>query len=282
MPLLKVQLKLKWILLVHDLYPWNLFRSKSSIVNLIKIPAERCFTKIYNSCCQIVVIGRDMREILSSFTNSPIEVVQNWVCSDDIKVIERSKSCILNRLGWGSDDIVFQFFGNMGRLQDIDNLLMAIKNVTSPSAKFLFIGDGVKSYKVQEFLNEENPPNVKYLGSLEMSQNNEGLAACDISIVSLAAGMYGLGVPSKFYFSLAAGKSILAVMDAGSEVSRSVKEHNIGWCCNASDPVLLAQKIDWICNEGMALKKDSHQEIFRRNYDAKILLSKMLSIVNNV
>ena len=29
MPLLKVQLKLKWILLVHDLYPWNLFHTKS-------------------------------------------------------------------------------------------------------------------------------------------------------------------------------------------------------------------------------------------------------------
>jgi glycosyltransferase involved in cell wall biosynthesis len=282
MPLLKVQLKLKWILLVHDLYPWNLFHTKSSVVNLMKIPTERLFTKIYNSCSQIVVIGRDMREVLSSFTNSPVEVVQNWVCSDDVRVIERSKSSILNSLGWGTDDIVFQFFGNMGTLQDIDNLLMAIKSVRSSRAKFLFIGDGAKSYKILDFLNEENPSNVKYLGALNMAQNDEGLAACDVSLVSLASGMYGLGVPSKFYFSLAAGKSILAVMDADSEISRSVKEHDVGWCCEAGDPISLARQIDKICDGGTDYCKGNQHEVFTHNYDAKILLPKMLSIVKKL
>jgi glycosyltransferase involved in cell wall biosynthesis len=282
MPLLKTKLNLKWVLLVHDLYPWNLFHAKSSVFNLIKMPIEYLFTKIYNSCSQIIVIGRDMREILSSYTNSPVEVIQNWVCSDDVKMIERSKSSILNSLGWGPNDIVFQFFGNMGRLQDIDNVLMAIKNVQSPNAKFIFIGNGAKSYKVLDFLNKENPSNVKYLGALEMAQNSEGLAACDVSIVSLASGMYGLGVPSKFYFSLAAGKSILAVMDAGSEISRSVKEHNLGWCCESGDPASLASQIDKICDQGAEFCKGNHREVFTHNYDSKILLPKILNILNHL
>ena len=128
----------------------------------------------------------------------------------------------------------------------------------------------------------ENPSNVKYLGALDMAQNNEGLAACDVSIVSLVPGMYGLGVPSKFYFSLAAGKDVLAVMDRGSEVSRSVEEHDLGWSCQADDPVSLARQIDKICDEHSKISNRKNHEIFLNNYDSKILLPKMISIVNNL
>ncbi len=41
--------------------------------------------------------------------------------------------------------------------------------------------------------------------------------------------MYGLGVPSKTYNLLTAGKPILFIGDPDSEISLMVKEYGIGW-----------------------------------------------------
>ncbi|MCP5877696.1 hypothetical protein NL390_35070, partial [Klebsiella pneumoniae] len=71
--------------------------------------------------------------------------------------------------------------------------------------------------------------------------------SCDIAIVTLAEGMLGLGVPSKAYFTMAADRPILAIMEEDAEVANMVKEHSIGWVCEPNDPVRLASLIDEIC-----------------------------------
>lgn len=50
----------------------------------------------------------------------------------------------------------------------------------------------------------------------DRSQQNDFLNACDIGIVTLNDGMYGLGVPSKSYNIWAAGKPILYIGDDNS------------------------------------------------------------------
>ena len=52
--------------------------------------------------------------------------------------------------------------------------------------------------------------------------------ACNIAIVSLSKGMKGLGVPSKIYNNLAAGKPILYIGEENSEIAMMIKEDNIG------------------------------------------------------
>ena len=42
-------------------------------------------------------------------------------------------------------------------------------------------------------------------------------------------GMYGLGVPSKFYNIISSGRPVLYVGDKGSEIYEIIKEFDIGW-----------------------------------------------------
>ena len=58
---------------------------------------------------------------------------------------------------------------------------------------------------------------------------------CDIGIVSLSKGMFGLGVPSKSYQLLSSGKPILFIGEPDSEISDLVVENNIGWSLNISN-----------------------------------------------
>ena len=77
---------------------------------------------------------------------------------------------------------------------------------------------------------------------------NELLNACDVGIVTLSDGMYGLGVPSKSYNIMASGKPILIIADENSEISRCVKEYGIGWVVPPDNPILLKKVFDLAYN----------------------------------
>ena len=44
-------------------------------------------------------------------------VIQNWIDENDIEVEEKSSNEILKKLNWENESPIFQFFGNIGRVQ---------------------------------------------------------------------------------------------------------------------------------------------------------------------
>ena len=282
LPILKRFKRLKWVLLVHDLYPFNLLVSQNITNGFLRHSLEFIFKKIYDSADQIIVIGRDMKTKLTQFTNTDIDVIQNWVSVDDVEAIKRENSAILKSLNWNTQFTVFQYFGNMGRLQDIENILAAIRLVEAENARFIFIGKGSHSHLVINYINEHSPTNLIHFGTLDMLEKSQGLAACDVTMVSLGKDMLGLGVPSKSYFSLAAGKPILAIMDFESEISMAVTEHNLGWCCEPGNPESLASIIDEICLNNVGNNFTNPRDKFIKCYNDKILLPKFQSVINRL
>lgn len=283
LPILKRALKFQWVLLVHDVYPENLVPagvlSKNSLGFCL---LKRCFDSVYASADRLIVIGRDMQEVFIQKlgSNERLRFIPNWASLDEIIPISRNESSVIKQQGW-SDKIVFQFFGNIGRLQGIPALLEAIGAVTSQKAAFLFIGDGAHRYMIEEFIAKTSAKNVAWVGSLPMEKKNEGLAACDIALVTLQKGMAGLGVPSKAYFSMAADKPLLAVMEPHAEIVRLINEHGIGWHCNPGDAVSLARLIDNIC----ALERDdelvqaSPRSVLQAHYSEQIVLNRFVEVV---
>ena len=82
------------------------------------------------------------------------------------------------------------------------------------------------------------------MGFQERSMQKDFLNACDVAIVTLSDGMYGLGVPSKSYNIMAAGKPILYIGDEKSEIALCIKEYNIGWLVKPNDPYSLKNAIE--------------------------------------
>jgi hypothetical protein len=62
-------------------------------------------------------------------------------------------------------------------------------------------------------------------------------------LVSLQQGRKGIGIPSKTYTFLAAGKPILAVVDKESEIYQMVNESGCGWVSEPGNPVELSTLI---------------------------------------
>ena len=235
--------------LVHDVFPENLVAAGVlSEGNLILRSLSAIYRRVYASFDRAIVIGRDMRELVDGKAGRSLaHTVHNWVNSDDVKPLDRLASGLIEKIGW-KNRVVFQFFGNMGRLQDIDTLLEAMNLSTADNAAFLFAGSGIMRSAVEKSCSGRIDRHA--LPVDHGYSQSEVLSSCDIAIVCLDARMLGLGVPSKAYFSLAAGRPILAVMNEDAEVARLVTEESVGWHVPAGDPVALATMIDRIAADG--------------------------------
>ncbi|ASP09378.1 glycosyltransferase WbuB [Pseudomonas aeruginosa] len=280
-PLLRYALGFKWVLLVHDVFPENLVPAgvlkKDSIAYRL---LRRLFSFIYSSADRLVVIGRDMEALMKEKVNDPRSLVfiSNWACEKEVFPVPREDAPFINIPEWKGKR-VFQFFGNVGRLQGIENILSAIQLVKNEKAAFAFIGDGALVDSVKKHALEDQCARLRYFGRLPLAEKNFGLAACDVALVTLEEGMFGLGVPSKAYFSMAADKPILAVMEKGAEISRIIDETGIGWNCPPNDPVALARLIDEICELDLSSLGGVPRSVLQQNYSEYISLEKFAACV---
>ncbi|MBT8518879.1 glycosyltransferase family 4 protein [Polynucleobacter paneuropaeus] len=241
------------------------------------------FSWAYRSADTLIVIGRDMevlfgqKQIVDQLIYQP-----NWVNKDEITPIGKNQSTVISGLGWESK-FVFQFFGNAGRLQGIDNVLSAIQQVTDPRAAFLFIGEGSEFGAIQEFAKTHPQLPIALIANAGLSSRNEGLAACDVALVCLRAGMQGIGVPSKSYFSLAADRPILGVVDAGSEVAQMIREYEgVGWQCDPGNPSKLAGLIDAICKLDLSVNAGKARVLMEQQYDEALAIAQYIESLKRV
>lgn len=259
----------KWVLLVHDVFPNNLVAAgilKKS--NFFYQFLDGLFSWAYCSADALIVIGRDMESLFKQKQITGELIYRpNWVNKYEITPINRNNSTLLQELGW-VNRVVFQFFGNAGRLQGIQNLLEAIQQVTDSRAAFLFIGEGSEFRLIRNFSESHPQLPIAIISSADISSRNEGLAACDIAIVTLIEGMQGIGVPSKSYFSLAADRPILGVVDDGSELAQMIQESKgVGWHCKPGMPKKLAALIDAICKLDLSLNAGLARKLMEERYE---------------
>ena len=286
MYVLKKFINFKWILLVHDVFPENLVAAKIiSKNNVLYKLLKNLFDRIYASADQVIVIGKDMQNLVHQKTSKEnITIVPNWINENDIFVEKKNNNTLLTELGWQNDsDVIFQFFGNIGRVQGLDVLLQAIETMKEiDNAKFIFIGNGSYVDALERSIKKLNRKNIVYYGELDQSKKSIGLNACDISIVTLAEGMLGLGVPSKAYYTMAADKLIFAIMDKDSEVYQMVNENSIGWTVEPYNIQEIADRLDLAVTEIKTKKLNSPRKVLIDKYSEKSAMEKVLAIIRSV
>ena len=277
LPLAKSLIGFRSVILVHDLYPNNLVAArlmrKSSWSYKI---LDSIFEYIYKLADHVFAIGRDMRDILveKGVQRDKITYMPLWVDDKHIEVLKRDDSDFLHANGI-VDRVVFQFFGNLGRVQGIASLLEAISLTKSQNSAFLFFGDGRELNLVTQFISDHPEKAVFYLGTVELENRSAVLASCDVALVTLSKNMFGLGVPSKAFFSMAADRPILAAVSIGSELELLVAEHKIGWQCEPEDPQAMASLIDSLCENDRHNLVQSPRTVLKEHFSGRESLVSM-------
>lgn len=227
-------------MLVHDVAPENLY-TDIHIPEIVYPMVKRVFNKAYASTDLLISLGRDMSEVLEQkvkdglkgfgaserFEELPrIEVIENW---GDIENIHPTDD-------FEEEKITIQYAGNIGNAQGVGELVDVLHDAKCEQVAFGIWGTGSAENAIKEKVQEYGMENqVSFHGAYFRSEQQKVLNSCDIALVRLVEGMYGLGVPSKTYNILAAGKPILYIGEKGTEIWRMIEENGNGVCFEPQD-----------------------------------------------
>lgn len=247
MPILKVLKQSRYILLVHDVFPENLVAlGQIQETSLGYSCMKRFFDYLYSKTDVNISIGRDMNEVIGNKTKNRVKTyfIPNWSEVDVIFPVDKENTDLYKKSDKVQNKFIFQFAGNLGKLQGIDNLLDSIGMLENQNICFLFIGAGARCSYIKEQTEHNN--NIILMNNIDRSRQNDFLNACDVAIITLTEGMYGLGVPSKSYNIMATGKPILFIGDKNSEIAICIKEYDLGWVVEPNNPIELKNVIEQI------------------------------------
>jgi colanic acid biosynthesis glycosyl transferase WcaI len=174
---------------------------------------------------EVVVVGRCMRERLvrRGVDAGKIEVIPNW--SPVGAVSADVVSAMRHKLGW-ANDFVALYSGNLGLAHDFETLVSAAKLLGGAGVKMVFAGEGPRLEQVRRAT--QGLEHVSFLPPQAKDDLAAFLAAADVHLVTVRAGLEGLVVPSKAYGILAAERPIFYVGAQDSEVARLLSETNAG------------------------------------------------------
>lgn len=250
---LKAKIGFELNILVHDVFPENT-KPAGLKLPLYKV-FKSAFDKAYSRADQLILLGRDMKEVMEQkierFSHKAVcTIIENWADVDGIqpKPFHEGK-------------IILQYAGNIGRVQGLDKVIAQLDD----NVEFHLYGTGA----MEESLKKMKHPKVFFHGPYLRSQQSDVLAACDIAVVTLQDGMYGLGVPSKTYNILASGRPILFLGPTGSEIDLLVREKRIGYC---------EWPKKWEKEELLAMGARA-REVAVNEYSKEVILNKFISAI---
>lgn len=218
-------------ILVHDVFPENLVPAGLLKKDDFKYKfLSKIYNNSYRNADRIIAIGEDMKMLLQQKTYPKIvkiDVIPNWFDNDIFPLHDFNISKYLGIEV--KNKIVIGFAGNLGRLQGVLKFIELLKKSENLNIIFVIFGDGALRLALKEKIINENLINVFYLGPKPRNEQIYFLNACHIGLITLVHGMKGLGVPSKTYNLMAAGKPLFYIGDQYSEIDNYIEKFGCGW-----------------------------------------------------
>jgi colanic acid biosynthesis glycosyl transferase WcaI len=122
---------------------------------------------------------------------------------------------------------VVMYAGNVGWSQSLDLVLAAAAHLADePDVAFVINGGGVARPELER--KAQGLANVHFVDMQPKERLPEVAAAADLHVVPLRTGLARSSVPSKLYTILAAGRPLVASVDPGTEVARTVVDAGAG------------------------------------------------------
>lgn len=167
-------------------------------------------------------LAANVRAKLPAHRAATVHMIPNFVDTDRIRPVDRMTP-YRTELGIG-DELVVLYAGNVGFSQSLALMLAAADQL--PGVTFLINGEG--SMRDELIERAAGLANVRFGRYVPDGRLVELLATGDIHVVPLRRGLANVSVPSKTYSILAAGRPIVAAIDAGTEVPRILAESGAG------------------------------------------------------
>jgi len=210
---------------IQDIWPDSVYAYGFKKTKFLEFMLNHFVKFVYKHSSSFAVSGKGFIDKIVPFIDEtkPIVYLPNWAdeLNRDLPPFIFSKE----------KKIHFTYAGNVGKVQNLDNIIKAFGNLPSQylqKAQLNIVGDGSYLKSLQNLVDKNNFNNIVFWGKKPREEMYRYFTASDFLIVSLInKPIFTLTVPAKTQTYIAANRPILAIING--DASNIVKENNLGY-----------------------------------------------------
>ena len=206
--------------------------------------------------------------------SAKVEICPNAIEFRDLSLSGDQKIEMRKKYGIPLYKKVFVYGGNLGKPQGIPFIIDCLRaEKDNNDAFFLIVGSGTEYPKLEQFVNDEKPANVKLMPSLPKEDYDRMIAACDVGLIFLDHRFIIPNYPSRLLSYLQAGLPVLAATDPNTDIGKDIEKAGIGWWCESKDINAFVKCVE----KTISIDINKEDFISQQNiFDVKDLLIKIL------
>lgn len=242
---------------IHDVFPDSMVNTNMTNQGSMLWKIGRRIEDItYKAADKIIVVSESIRENLlnKGVPAEKLEVIADWIDLDNVHHIEREDNHLIDELSINREDFLVVYAGNMGAAQGTDIIVEAAQKLRYlEQVKFVIFGGGVEYSLVMEKAERMKLTNIVFHKLMPQERLSEVYSMGNLAIVTCKPGTGMAGMPSKTWYSMACGTTIVAAFDLESELANIIRNTNAGVVVPAGDAESFADAIkkafeDWSIN----------------------------------
>lgn len=273
----KKKYKAKSYLMLKDIFPQNgidlnLFSKKNVLYKYFRLKEKKlyqCSDRI--GCMSNANINFVNEQEEYEFSNK-LELFPNTMRIENQLNINRQ--AIRTKYELPMNQRIFIFGGNLGKPQAIDFLLEPIRMLADyKEAYFLIVGDGAEKNKILDYINKENPTNLKFIAKLPREEYDKIMKACDVGLILLNSKFTIPNYPSRIMAYLHESLPILAATDAVTDIQTLVvDEAKCGYWCESVNPVEFVNQVKLLTEDDKLRDKlgENGRNYLAKQFDVKL------------
>lgn len=205
---------------------------------------------LYRRADAVTVLSDDLRDNVAAKLRGRrperVVVIPNFVDTERIAPAPSDNDyCREHDL---SGRTVVMYAGNVGLSQSLDLVVEAARRHRDrDDLVFVINGGGSALERLRE--QAAGLENLRFVPMQPRERLPEVLAAGDLHLVPLRRGLARSSVPSKLYSILAAGRPVLASVDAGTEVATTIERAGAGVSVEPEDPDAFCAALDELLDD---------------------------------
>lgn len=281
----------KTYLLLKDIFPQNAvdlgMMSKSGIKGLIYKVFRNKEKKLYRISDYIGCMSQaNVDYVLKhnpEINPEKVEICPNSVEVVDMSVDEKTRDEIRRKYDIPLDIKVFVYGGNLGKPQGIDFMIECLKSQEkNADVFFLIVGDGTEYGKIESYIENDMPSNVKLMKRLPKEDYDKMVAACDVGMIFLDHRFTIPNFPSRLLSYMQAKIPVLAVTDPNTDIGKVILEGGFGWWCESDDIDKFVKIIIEALNEDLFDKGISAEKYLFEYYTSEVTYRMLLDKIANM
>lgn len=238
---------------------------------------------IYRNSDKVLIGSRSFYKPVNAKGVNECDIVYfpNWA-ENILEADNTVESSFMQNFNANSFKVVFA--GNIGEAQDAENILEAIRIVSSKkkNIEWIFIGDGRKLSWLKGAVEENNlNSSVHFLGRQPIEKMPGFFRAADAMLVTLKdEPVFSLTVPAKVQAYMASGKPIAAMING--EGAAIINEAECGLACNAGDYNKLAENVIRLAElpvEELKIIGENSYKYYKANFEKQDTLNKLFKLI---